>query len=493
MSQHIKYFGLLTVLVIMNMTATVSHAAPTEKEVLAAMRKASDFMVNTIANRGGYLNYYSADLSELWGEAPARPSQIWVQDTTPGAGEMFLEAYKVTGDEFYLTAAKEAANALIYGQHPLGGWHYFIDFDKPGLASWYRDVASQFKWGMEEYRHFYGNCTYDDNVTQGATRFLLNLYMTTLNPAYREPLLKALDFMLISQYPNGSWPQRYPLRHEFAHDGLADYTSYYTMNDNSMRDIINVLIEAYEKLGNKKYLKAALRSMDFMIIAQGPEDQAGWAEQYNMDMNPAWARTHEPAGYMPRQSVQCINQLQEFYFMTGDRRYLKPIPGAIKWLENSAIEDLGDGKYQLARYYEAGTNKPIYQHKTEEVNELGYGLYVYDDDPRIVGLGGWMFTTVNIGSIKRAYRLISALIPSEAVAEYRAKKTAKPAIPDIKSEEVEKLIDSMDERGAWIGDISVYDVNITMTAERPRKTIRGISTGFFFRNMNTFINYLKGQ
>ncbi len=292
------------------------YAAPNEKEVLTAMYKASDFMAKEVSYRGGYLFYYSADLTEQWGEAPARPSQIWVQTSTPSAGEMFLEAYAVTKDKTYLTYAERAANALIYGQHPTGGFHYFVEFDKPGLDQWYKDVFSQFKWGMEEYRHYYGNCTYDDNVTQGATRFLLKMYMKHLDPSYRSHALKGLDFLLVSQYPNGAWPQRYPLRHEFVHDGLADYTSYYTLNDNSMRDIMNVLIEAYEKLGDERYLQAVLHGADFMIMAQGPDGQAGWAEQYDMDMKPAWARTHEPAGYMPRQTVQCIIQHQQVY-----RRY----------------------------------------------------------------------------------------------------------------------------------------------------------------------------
>ncbi len=143
------YFKLRPVLMALLFVMTISAAAvgsvPNEKKVLAAMRKASDFMADTGAYRGGYLYYYSADLKELWGEAPARPTQIWVQETTTGVGEMFLEAYELTDDDTYLKYAERAANALIYGQHPLGGWHYFIDFDMPGLEKWYRDVFSQFK------------------------------------------------------------------------------------------------------------------------------------------------------------------------------------------------------------------------------------------------------------------------------------------------------------------------------------------------------------
>lgn len=212
-------------------------------------------------------------------------------------GELFLEIYKTTGQSTFLEYARKAANALIYGQHPMGGWHYFIDFDKPGLEHWYSDTASRYIIGWEEYRHFYENCTYDDNVTQGATRFLLRLYMETLEAAYLPPLRKALDFILISQYPNGGWPQRYPLRYEFAHDGFPDYTSFYTLNDGAMNSIIDVLLEAYQALGNEEYLEAARRGGDFFMIAQGPEGHAAWTDQFDMSLQPATGRTHEPASF----------------------------------------------------------------------------------------------------------------------------------------------------------------------------------------------------
>ncbi|MHB9028646.1 MAG: pectate lyase [Candidatus Latescibacterota bacterium] len=472
-------------------------AAPTEKEVSAAMRKASDFMLNTVSCRGGYLWSYAADLSDQWGEAPARKSQIWVQGATPEIGECFLRVYRATGDEYYLRAAEKAADALIYGQHPSGGWHYVIDFEPQGLKDWYEKVFSKFRWGMEEYRHNWGNCTYDDDNTQGATRFLLHLFMTTHKPEYGAALRTALDFMLKSQYPNGAWPQRYPLRYEFAHDGLPDYTHYYTLNDNSMRDILFTLIEAWEQLGDERYREAARRGADFIIAAQVGEPQTGWAEQYDLDMQPTWARTHEPAGLMPRQTVDCIGILQRFYLMTGDRRYLKPIPDAIKWMRNSAFVDMGNGRFQLARYYEAGTNKPIYQHKTEKVNELGYGIYHYDSDSTGVS-GGWIFTEVNIGALEKEYARVSAIPPERAAADYDRRRLEQFA-PRRNGREgggnaarTAELIAALDSRGAWVEDIRVFDVATTMQLEDPRKTIKGIAVSSFIENMGTLANYYQG-
>ena len=43
--------------------------------------------------------------------------------------------------------------------------------------------------------------------------------------------MQAVDYLLAAQYPNGGWPQRFPLKSEFSHHGLPDYTSYLTFND----------------------------------------------------------------------------------------------------------------------------------------------------------------------------------------------------------------------------------------------------------------------
>ncbi len=422
-----------------------AHAAAdtTEKDVSAAMKKAADFMTNTVSNRGGYVFMYKADLSAQWGEIPARKTQIWVQPPgTPTVGIMLLEAYRATGDSNYLAYAKRAANALIRGQHPSGGWHYLIDFDMPGIRKWYEEVASKC-WGWEEYLHYYGNCTFDDESTTAPTRFLLELYMETLEPVYRVPLLKALDFILESQYPNGAWPQRYPLRYEHVHGDHPDYTSNYTFNDGVIRNNIDIFLEAWEKLGNEEYRKAAYRAMDFYIISQLPSPQAGWADQYDMNMKPAWARNFEPPAIASGQTARSIYNLELFYKITGDRKYLKPIPAAIEWLESAVINTDPSRTYTLrntsrnythAYYYELGTNKPIYAHRSgtgieDERFWLSYDFEnMYPYGPPYV---------LNLEPIKKEFDRVNALSPEDAMAEYRAQKETRGKVPRIVRKHVE--------------------------------------------------------
>lgn len=463
-------------------------AQPTRNEVTDAMRKATAFMADEVSVGGGYAWSFSEDLSSRWGEVPARPSQIWVQAGTPMVGMAFLDAYAATRDRLYLDAAKRAANALIFGQTPEGGWHYFVDFDPAGLEEWYRTRASQFTYGYEEYRHYYGNATNDDQVTSDTTEFLLRLYATSLDPAYRAPLLKALDFALNAQYPTGGWPQRYPLRHEFTHDGLPDYTSFYTLNDGAHQGYVEMLVRAYRVLGDHRYLDAARRGADFYIAVQGPEGQAGWAEQYGMDMKPIAARTHEPVGYVIRESRDALRVLEFFYALTGDTRYLAPIPRCLAWFERVNREAM-ELKRPPMRYWQPGTNLPVYNIRTGAFNEEGYGLYKWTTVPEPTMA---VRPAVDVTPIRQEYEKVAALATPEARAAYVSAyldpaRTAPPAA------DVAAVIRGLDTRGAWVTD----DVRVHLP-EGPgkhsgdNKPMRGISTGVFVRNLRALTAYLEG-
>ena len=445
-------------------------------------------MINTVSNHGGFVWKYSADLSERWGEVPARKSMIWVQGPgTVGVGKMLLEAYRVTGDPQYLAYARKAANALVWGQHPSGGWHYFIDFDMDGIQKWYDDVLSKC-WGWEEYYHYYGNCTFDDDVSTGATRFLMELYMTTLEPQYRPPLLKAMDFILESQYPNGAWPQRYPAMHEFSFQGMPDYTSYYTFNDNVIQGNTFFFLEAYKKLGDEKYKEAAYRGMDFVALSQLPKPQAGWAQQYDMEMKPVAARTIEPASVMPGQTASCIRDLMNFYRITGDRKYLERIPEALEWLENSYLPE--DHKINErvthATFYEIGTNKPLYAHS--EGTGIEDGRCWVDHNPENLLPYYGMQHRIDVPALKRQYERVKALTPEEAMKEWQATQRPGPA-RKVSPDRVWKIIEAMDKRGAWVEEITIPDFD-DVVSNPPRK-LKGISTGTYIRNMRILTNYLK--
>ncbi len=476
--------------------------AQSRQEVLDTMKKATTFFSTKASIRGGYVWNISEDFKRHYGEIPARMSQIWVQSATPMVGMAMLDAFESTGDKIYLDVAEKAGLALAWGQRPGGGWHYMIDFEPRGVQEWYRDHASKFKWGMEEQRFFNGNATFDDGNSQSATRFLLRLYLVRKDPRFKAPLLKALNFILRAQYPNGAFPQRFPLHYDFIHDGFPDYTPYYTLNDGAMVATVRVLVDAYENLGDKRYLESARRAVDFFIAVQGPEDQAAWAEQYHPDtMRPEKARTHEPAGFVIRESEQVIETLETFYKMTGDRRYLRPIPGCLAWFDRVNNEAL-ELKRVPARYYEPGTNLPIYVLRTDRTNAEGYGLYRWStSEPQ-----GNMQGLSSFGNIAPAAREVVNVKPLRAEYERIAKLDAKVARAEYERERswtersgfdprwLSEALRTIDERGAWVTNCRV----LRLDAPTPNgmnsgdfEMIRGYSTGVFVRNVAMMTAFLK--
>jgi PelA/Pel-15E family pectate lyase len=453
------------------------------QQALAAMAKSSAFMMNTVSTRGGFVWNYSADLTERWGEVPARPSQIWVQGATNGVGEMFLDAFEATGDSLYLSYAKRVADSIVWGQYPAGGWHYLIDFDMPGIQNWYDEAASKC-WGWEEYYHFYGNCTFDDDSTTSSVEFLMHLYLKTLDPAYRAPLLKGIEFILEAQYPNGGWPQRYPLSHEFPHDGVPDYTSYYTFNDGVIPNCIFLLVEAWEKLGDERCWKAAQRGMDFYLISQGPEEQAGWSSQYDMNLQPAQARSYEPAAWSTFGTAARIGELERFYGITGDRRYLRPIPAAIAWLERSVINTDPAKPYTHGRFLEPGTNRALVAHRMGSTQENGHYYVDYNLENPITHMG--MIGKLDIPSLKKEYDRVKALTTEQARTEVAIPKKTAAALPEV--EAVKKIVGSLDPRGAWVTDIKIAYYADPINGAR--RELKGISTREFVANMSALIAYV---
>ena len=100
----------------------------------------------------------------------------------------------------------------------------------------------------------------------------------------RSALDYALKQMLAAQYPNGAWPQRYDGKPRHAADypilkatipatypreyGKENYFRHYTLNDNTQRDCILTMLDAWHRTGRREFLDAVKRGSDFLLLAQ---------------------------------------------------------------------------------------------------------------------------------------------------------------------------------------------------------------------------------
>ncbi|MFL6735000.1 MAG: pectate lyase [Sphingomicrobium sp.] len=383
--------------------SSVPAYSQSRTQIEQTMKRATRFMVETVANRGGYVWAELPDKSRRWGEIEAYPSMIWVQPPgTATVGHLYLDAYHATGDIYYYQAAAKAAQALIAGQHRSGGWNYFIDFAGPQSArKWYSTVGRN-AWRMEEFQHYSDNATFDDAGTSESMQFLLRMYLEKHDRRFKPALDKAIDFVLKSQYPNGGWPQRWPFD-----PGFPAYQSYITFNDDVAAENIKFLLMVHQTLSDPRAIPAIRRAMDIFVKTQQPAPQAGWGLQHTLDLKPAGARTYEPKALTTHTTAANIEQLMNFYRLTGDRRFLARIPEALAWLQTAQLPKLQErnGK-NFPTFIEIGTNRPLYVHRRG--SNIVNGAYYVDYSPEKT-LGHYSsFRKIDLDRISREYRELEA-------------------------------------------------------------------------------------
>ena len=344
---------------------------PDPAVITAAMKKAVTYAHTHLAREGGYASSYDKDgkIGEV--EHAKSPTIISIQPPgTTTMGLAMLKAFQATGDEVFLSAAKDAAKALLKCQLASGGWSSDFDFDPEKARKSY--LRSDLDAGDKTLGKRHNYSTLDDNKTQSALLFLLEMVH---EPACKDDAeLKrctkfAFDALLAAQAPVGAWPQQFNgpadptapvLKASYPAEWSRTWikTSYehdYTLNDDNLQQIAKVLFRAYDLEKDERYLAALKKLGEFFLLAQMPEPQPVWAQQYDRDMHPVWARKFEPPSVTGYESIGAMEVLHQLWVLTGDDKYLKPLQSALAWFERSKLPD---GTH--ARFYELQTNKPLF-------------------------------------------------------------------------------------------------------------------------------------
>ena len=472
-----KYHKLMTVACVLWTSLSWNRVNADDKtfanEVATAMKKAGTFYRERVAANGGYVYFYSLDLKQRWGEGLAAPDQIWVQPPgTPTVGMAYLKAYQATGDKYYLDAAREAAEALAYGQLRSGGWSNSIDLKG-------RRLGQRFSGGS---RRRDGTTSLDDGQTQSAIQLvvLVDAALEFKNTEIHQSAVTAIDALLTAQFANGGFPQgwkaavskqpvlkaSYP-EYDWRTEGrIKNYWDMYTLNDNVCGYVADTLITAHRVYKDDKYKAALARLGDFLILAQMPDPQPAWAQQYNYEMKPIWARKFEPAAIAGDESQEVIETLMKISAATGDRKYLEPIPRALAYLKRSL---LSDGR--LARYYELKTNKPLY------MTRRGKNYTPTYDDAKLPKHYKWKVAS-RFNEIERQYK--------QAQRRQSESPTRTSATADLETR-VRHVIDDLDDQGRWI---SSYAGERLVGQPKFRKGERYISSEVFSRNIELLGEYL---
>jgi PelA/Pel-15E family pectate lyase len=256
-------------------------------------------------------------------------------------------------EEWYATAeALRVADNMILYQRDSGGWPKNVDMAKPLGQKDQARLLSQKK---------HTDSTIDNGATYTQLSFLARVYTAQKQERHRESFLKGVDYLLKAQYPNGGWPQFYPLR-----DG---YYKHITFNDNAMIGVMKLLRDVAAAKPAYAFVDEARRASAAKAVEKGIEcilktqivvngRRTVWCAQHDeVTLAPAAARSFELVSLSGGESVEIVRFLMSI--KNPSPAVVEAIEAAVAWFEQSQLKDR-EGNPIWARFYEIGTNRPIF-------------------------------------------------------------------------------------------------------------------------------------
>jgi PelA/Pel-15E family pectate lyase len=290
--------------------------------------------------------------------------------------------------------AAHIADAIVSFQTPAGGWGKNLDMSKevrqPGemygpnnlsnfLAPGDYDTPADRVW------EYIG--TIDNDATTTQLKFLAKAIAARApNTAiYRASFERGIEYLLAAQYPNGGWPQVWPLEGGY-HDAV-------TYNDNAMTQVLELLNQVAYGSGEFAFVPVELRQraeasfnrgLNCILATQIQTDGGltAWPQQDDpLTLKPVSARNFEMPAISSGESAGMLIFLMEVDHPSP--KQVRAIYAGIAWLRKIAIygqswQQTPDGRGLVAkpgagpiwaRFYEIGTNKPIFGDRDKSIHD----------------------------------------------------------------------------------------------------------------------------
>jgi PelA/Pel-15E family pectate lyase len=268
------------------------------------------------------------------------------------------------------TEARALADTVLSYQSQQGAWPKNTDMSKALTPTILAQIDSL---GEAD--------TIDNGATTTPMRFFALMNEAAPEARYRDAFERGMEYLLKSQYPNGGFPQFFPLR--------EGYYSHITYNDDATVNVLTLLRDVAAGKAPFAFVTPALKARSSAAVSRGIEvilktqlEQEGkltaWCAQYDeKTLAPAWARKYEPPSLSGNESVGLTRFLMEIELPTPE--IVASVEGAVAWLRSVAIAGArmepfvdADGKKDRrivsdasappiwARFYELRTNRPIF-------------------------------------------------------------------------------------------------------------------------------------
>jgi PelA/Pel-15E family pectate lyase len=304
--------------------------------------------------------------------------------------------------------ATTVAENIVSFQTPSGGWGKNVDRRGPPrrTGEHYAPVDDDPSGGVVSRGDGWSYVgTIDNDATITELRFLARVQAArpgAAGEAYRAAALKGIGYLLGAQYPNGGFPQVYPLQGGY-HDAI-------TFNDDAIAQVVALLGDVAPRQGDYAFVPPELaaraaaaqaRAVDVILATQVRVGgvRTGWCQQHDaLTLAPVGARNFEPVALSTAESARLLMLLMALPQPRAE--IVAAVDEGIAWLRRVAVQDVewrreeGRGRVLVARpgagplwprLVDPATMRPIFGDRDRtihtDVNELsrerrdGYAWY----------------------------------------------------------------------------------------------------------------------
>ncbi len=345
-----------------------------------------DYLEHSKRQRQADKDVLQAELKRTGMEKPTEPPHSFSARSIP----LDREA------AWYASAeARHIADVIVSFQTPAGGWGKNMDMSKdvrtPGEAFTTNNLSrfptpGDFDAPLEPDWNYVG--TIDNDATTTEMNFLAKVIAgagATGGTAYRGAFLHGMEYLFAAQYPNGGWPQVWPLEGGY-HDAV-------TYNDDAVSQVVELMMHAAGGRDEFAFVPQEVRAraaasaargirciLDSQIVVNGT--LMVWPQQDDpLTLKPESGRNYEPPALCSGESSSLMLLLMSIPHPTAEEQ--RSIRAAAAWFKKTAIYGQSyqrgpQGRELLAspgagpiwaRYYQIGTNIPIFGDRDKSIHD----------------------------------------------------------------------------------------------------------------------------
>lgn len=294
------------------------------------------------------------------------------------------------------TEARHIADVIVSFQTPAGGWGKNMDMSKeprrPGESFTTNNLSrfltpDDFDAPLEPEWNYVG--TIDNDATTTQMNFLAKVISSVAakdRATYIPTFLRGMEYLFEAQYPNGGWPQVWPLEGGY-HDAI-------TYNDDAMTQVEELMLHTANGRNEFAFVPHSVRMRAAASASRGVRcilasqivvngTLTVWPQQADpLTLKPESGRNFEPPAQSAGESAALLLLLMDDlpHPTSAEQRAIR---AAAAWFKKTEIYDLSyqrgpEGRELVqspgagpmwARYYQTGTDRPIFADRDKSIHD----------------------------------------------------------------------------------------------------------------------------